>query len=136
MNNQTKIALIWIILVICMILHFDYHVSGIFYGIDVKRPDATGVQPPTLILIRAMFQILPMIWALAAMFFTSKIYRTINLIAAIIYMPLHGMHIVGTLKETPLDPTQLQLLIFTFLVSIILAFVSFKWLKELKTQAI
>eukprot|EP01034_Spumella_vulgaris_P016599 gene16599-21191_t len=64
MNQPTKISLLWMMLVICMILHFDYHVSGIFYGIDVKKTDATGQYPPTLILIRGLFQILPLIFAL------------------------------------------------------------------------
>lgn len=132
MNNQTRIAILWLIMVICMILHFNYHVSGIFYGIDVQRPDANGIQPPTLIIIRGLFHVLPMILLLVALFFDSKIVRLGTLAAAIIYVPMHAAHVVGTFKETPLDPTQLLLLVFTFVSSIVLAYTAWKWFKELK----
>lgn len=130
MNRQIQIAFLWLLLVVCMILHFDYHVSGIFYGVDVKHPDATGSYPPTLILIRGMFQILPMTFCLLALFFSTKAVRLLLFILALLYVPMHGMHVVGTLRETPVDPTQVQLLIFTFLFSLLLAGVSFKWYRS------
>lgn len=117
-------------LVICMVLNFDYHVSGIFYGIDIKKPDATGSYPPTLILIRGLFHILPMLFALAPLFFSNKPVRLALFILSVMYAPLHGFHIVGTLREVPVDPTQVQLLVFTFFVSLLLMALSWKWWKQ------
>lgn len=130
MNHPTKISLLWLMLVICMVLHFDYHVSGIFYGIDVKKPDATGSYPPTLILIRGLFQVLPMAFALVPMFFSNKPVRLVLFILSAMYAPLHGFHIAGTLRETPVDPTQVQLLVFTFFVSLLLVAISWSWWKQ------
>lgn len=130
MNQPAKISLLWLMLVICMVLHFDYHVSGIFYGINVQKPDADGTYPPTLILIRGLFQILPMLFALAPLFFSGKPVRLVLFILSVLYAPLHGFHIVGTLRETPVDPTQVQLLVFTFFVSLLLVAVSFKWWRQ------
>ena len=136
MEHRTKITVIWLMLVLCMMLHFDYHVSGIFSGVDVQRPDARGVYPPTLILIRALFQVFPMGFALLTLFFAGRAVRIINLVLAVIYAPLHGFHVAGILRETPVDPTQVQLLVFTFLLSLLLAGVSWKWLKAYQTATI
>ena len=64
MNNQTRIVFLWFMLIVCMILHFDYHVSDIFYGISVEKPGANGIVPPTIIIIRLAFHTLPFAFAL------------------------------------------------------------------------
>jgi hypothetical protein len=129
MNNQIRIVILWLLLVVCMILHFDYHVSEIFYGIDVKRPDANGTIPSTIVLIRTAFHFAPMAILVILMWTTSKAARIVNLALSVLYTLSHGMHLAGELKKGD-NPSQMALLSVTLLLALTLVFASWKWYKE------
>jgi hypothetical protein len=128
--NQQKLVTLWVLMVICMILHFNYNVSGIFYGVDVAVQGADGTVPFRLVIIRLLFNIIPMIFAAATLFFAQKWFRLATLIFSGLYVLAHAFHLLETVKETPLDPSQLQLLGFTFAISLVQAWVSLKWWRE------
>ena len=52
---QLRVIVLWILLLAGMILHFNYHVSKIFYGIDVARPGANGEIPFMAHLLKNRF---------------------------------------------------------------------------------
>ncbi len=131
MNNQIRITLLWLILVVCMILHFDYHVSEIFYGIDVKRPNANGTVPNSIVVIRSLFHFLPLLYAATLLWFANKWMRLGNFILSVLYAFAHGMHLSGELKKFD-NPSQIILLSVTFLLAVLLAYASFAWWKAIK----
>ena len=45
LQNPLKCITYWLLLVIIMMLHFNYHVGEIFYGIHVAREGANGIIP-------------------------------------------------------------------------------------------
>jgi hypothetical protein len=129
MNNHIRTIILWLLLVVCMILHFDYHVSEIFYGIDVKRPGANGTIPNTIVLIRAAFHFAPMVILVILMWAASKPARLVNLVLSMLYTLSHGMHLAGELKKGD-NPSQMALLSVTFLLAVTLVFASWKWYRE------
>lgn len=129
MNNQIRIIILWLILVICMILHFDYHVSDIFYGIDVKRPDADGTVPFSIIYIRAAFHFLPLLFVVLLLSKANTAIKFINLILSVAYTLSHAAHLVGELRKGD-NPSQMTLLGVTLYIAVMLVIYSWMWRKE------
>jgi hypothetical protein len=130
MKHQIKAVILWIIIIIGMVLHFNYHIGDIFYGIDVVRPEADGIVPNSTHIIRGLFYHLPIIWILMIIYLQHKIVQIILLIISIIYTTAHGMHCFGELSNPKTDVSQLSLLTLVLIVSLLLNFEHFKLLKN------
>lgn len=133
MTNQFRIILLWLILVVCMVLHFDYHVSELFYGIEIRRPDANGRVPSSVLYIRSAFHFLPFLYISVVMWFTARPVRIINLLLSVLYLLAHIAHLAGELKKGD-NPSQMVLLSITAFLSSLAVIASWKWLKETEKQ--
>lgn len=129
MNNQSKTVILWFMLVVCMILHFNYHVSELMYGRDIKRPDADGSIPLTVLYIRIVFHFLPLIFTGILMWISKPWLKLANLILSILYTISHIFHFAGEIVRGE-DPSQILLLGTTFILSVMLAIASFLWWRE------
>lgn len=129
MNDRIRVIILWNMLVVCMVLHFNYHVSGIFYGIDVARPDADGTFPPTLIIVRALFQLLPLLYAAALLFFSNRPVVRVNMVLSALYLLANASHLAGEFTHGTIDPSQVSLLSVTLLLSAALLFASVRWMR-------
>lgn len=132
MENRTKVIILWNMLVVCMILHFNYHVSGIFYGINVEKPDADGTFPSGLVVIRILFQHLPLLYAAGLLLWESRPVRLGNLVLSGLYALANAFHLAGELVRPPVDPSQAILLSVTLLLSIVSVLLSYRWHRESK----
>ena len=124
-----RCILLWLILVIAMMLHFNYHIGEIFYGIEIVRPEANGTIPIGTHLIRNIFYHLPILWILILLYFNSKIVRLGLFIISIIYTLSHAMHLVGEMTNP--DLSQVPLLTITGGVSILLKREPYKYWKSI-----
>ena len=129
MESNFKCILYWVLLVICMVLHFNYHIGGIFYGIDIVRPDSDGTVPIYTHMIRSVFYHLPIVWVIVILNVTLKWVRLALFIISIIYTASHAIHLVGEVISAP-DISQVSLLSLTLLLSILLNIEHFKYQKE------
>ncbi|MEA5404871.1 hypothetical protein VB776_18190 [Arcicella sp. DC2W] len=130
MNNSQKIVTLWILFVVCMILHFNYHVGELFYGVDIKRPNANGVVPTSAAIIRFVFEILPMMLVTFILFIEKPIIRQINFYLSILFSLANLAHLVEEFMSPKLDLSQLNLLSFVFVSSLLLNLASWRWIKE------
>ena len=124
-QNPLRCIILWLLLIVAMILHFNYHVGGIFYGKDLARPDATGIVPFGTHLIRNVFYHLPMIWILLLVFFNHKFIRIGLFLISILYSISHLLHLIGEMKNP--DFSQMPLLSLTLFISIILSIQHYKY---------
>ena len=127
-----RCILLWLILVIAMILHFNYHIGEIFYGIDIVRPEANGAIPIGTHLIRNIFYHLPFLWILILLYFNSKIVRLGLFIISIIYTLSHAMHLVGEMTNP--DLSQVPLLTITLCTSFLLNYEQYRYWKASKVE--
>ncbi len=127
-THRIQLSLLWLLMVVGMMLHFDYHVSGIFYGIDLKRPNATGEFPPTIWLIRFVFQLAPMMAVTFLLFFEQQWLRVAHFGVSLLYTLAHTSHLIRELQKP--DMSQLNLLSLVVVVSLLLNVVALRWLKE------
>lgn len=130
MPYRTRAVSLWIMLTVCMILHVSYHLTEAVYGIDIRRPDANGTVPPTLVAVRFAFQLAPMLIATAILFFDGLVARRVHLALAGLITLAHASHLAGELAQTPLDPSQVVLLTVTLILSSALVVAARGWLKE------
>ncbi|MEM9831224.1 MAG: hypothetical protein AAF944_11350 [Bacteroidota bacterium] len=119
---------LWIILIIMMILHFNYHVGEIFYGIDIVRPEAEGVVPLPTHLIRIVFQQLPVIWVILLIYTDGRPVKLGLLLISLLYTLAHAAHLVGELQEP--DVSQTSLLSITLIASTILSVEHYRLYQE------
>ena len=127
-KNPLRCILLWLILILMMILHFNYHVGELFYGIDVARENANGVVPVGTHVIRNVFYHLPIIWILILLFSSSKIILKSLFVISIVYTLSHTAHLIGEFQSP--DLSQGPLLILTLIISIILSFEHYKYMKK------
>lgn len=126
--NPLRCILLWFILIIAMVLHFNYHVGDLFYGIDIVQSEANGIIPTGTHIIRNIFYHLPIIWILIMLYFDQKRIRLGLFIISIIYSLSHAIHLIGEMTEP--DFSQMPLLSITLAVCLLLTWEHFKYMKS------
>lgn len=126
--NPLRCILLWFILIIAMVLHFNYHVGDLFYGIDIVQSEANGIIPTGTHIIRNIFYHLPIIWILIMLYFDQKRVRLGLFIISIIYSLSHAIHLIGEMTEP--DFSQMPLLSITLAVCLLLTWEHFKYMKS------
>ncbi|MFC5048617.1 hypothetical protein ACFSTE_09035 [Aquimarina hainanensis] len=121
METRNKLIVLWILLLIGMMLHFNYHISGVFYGIDIKRPDANGEEPASIHIIRGIYYHLPFLWIVILLYTKRRITHYILLVISVLYTLSHGMHLFEEISGTSRNFSQLTLLSIVLVVSLISA---------------
>jgi len=129
-NPAFRLMVLWTLIIIGMILHFNYHVSEIFYGIDVARPESTGVVPAAAHLIKNIFYHVPLLIIISLLYFTSKWYKLALLILGLAFTVSHAMHLAGEFKHTTYDLSQIPLLVIVLLVSLLINKASWDYYKN------
>lgn len=129
MANQTKLITLWGLTIIGMILHFNYHIGELFYGIDVVREDATGEEPVSVLVIRTLFYHLPMLWIVFILYACKRWMYVVLFVISILYALAHASHLFGELTGR-LNPSQTGLLAVVFIISALLAVEHWKAVKK------
>ena len=126
-QNPLRCILFWLILVITMILHFNYHIGEIFYGIEITRKSADGTVPLGTHIIRNIFYHLPIVWIVLLILNDSKFIRAGLFIISLVYLISHGLHLAKDLSHVNLSQT--PLLFLSLIVSILLSIEHYKYWK-------
>ena len=127
-QSSLKCIIYWLLLVIIMVLHFNYHVGEIFYGIDVKRENAEGLVPIGTHLIRNIFYHFPVVWIIVLLTYQSNLVKVGLFIISIIYWGSHLLHLIKDLAKP--DFSQTPLLFLALLISTLLSFEHYKYWKN------
>jgi len=126
-QSPLKCIIYWLLLVIIMMLHFNYHVGEIFYGIDVARENADGIVPVGTHVIRNIFYHLPVVWIIVLLSYQSNLVRVGLFIISVVYWISHLMHLIKDLAN--LGFSQTPLLLLALFVSSLLTLEHYKYLK-------
>ena len=126
-QSPLKCIIYWLLLVIIMMLHFNYHVGEIFYGIDVDRENADGIVPVGIHVIRNIFYHLPLVWIIVLLSYQSNLVRVGLFIISVVYWMSHLMHLIKDLAKPGFSQTPLMLL--ALFVSSLLTLEHYKYWK-------
>lgn len=119
-KHQIRVIVLWVVCLIGMILHFNYHVSKIFYGINVVRPGATGEISAMAHVMKSVYYHLPMIFIVAQLYVTAAWFRLTMFGISIIYSFSHVLHVVDEVTKPVLDWSQIPLLSLVLIFSVLL----------------
>lgn len=122
MEKSNKLIVLWTLLILGMILHFNYHVGEIFYGVDVVKPGYDGKEPNSIFVIRNVFYHLPVIWILVIMYAKKRWITLAMFIVSCFYFVAHIGHLIGEISNDEKNPSQLSLLILVFVIAGILVY--------------
>ena len=132
--NLLRILVLWTISVIGMILHFNYHVSKIFYGIDVVRPGADGTISAMAHLMKNVYYHFPMVFIVLLVFFHQKWFRLVMFVITLAYTFSHVLHVVDEFSKPKLDWAQIPLLSLLLIFSVALNFVSWNYFRQVEKE--
>ena len=130
LQNPLRCIIYWMLLVIIMMLHFNYHVGEIFYGIDVAREGANGIIPIGTHIIRNIFYHLPIIWIVILILSDKKVVKIGLFFISIVYLISHLMHLVKDLVKP--DLSQTPLLILALLIAGLLCLEHYNYWKKIE----
>jgi hypothetical protein len=130
MNNQQKIIVLWILLIIGMFLHPFFVLNKLFYGLPVARPGANGMIPEIVMYKRIGFYILPMIYVTVLLFTQAQWVRVLNFVISLIYTFINIQNFLKEFEKPQIDTVQIILLGFVATATLLLNFASWKWIKE------
>ncbi|MDF2456240.1 MAG: hypothetical protein K0R51_2233 [Cytophagaceae bacterium] len=129
-NPAFRLIVLWTLIIIGMILHFNYHVSEIFYGIDVARPEANGVVPAGAHIIKNVFYHIPLLIIISILYFTGKWYKLALFLIGLAFTVSHAMHLAGEFKHPTYDLSQIPLLVIVLFVSLLINKASWDYYKN------
>jgi hypothetical protein len=128
-NPLLRVLVLWIVLLICMMLHFNYHVSKIFYGINVVRPGTDGTIPFMAQVLKNVYYHFPMIFIVALLYLKSKWFKLSLFVISIVYSLSHVVHLRDEFMKPSLDWAQVPLLSLTLVFSVLLNKASWDYFK-------
>jgi hypothetical protein len=130
MNTITKIAFCWLLIVVALAYHVQYEMSGLFFGKDIKSPEATGEMPYSLHYFNIAVTIIPLFFALLTPFVNHKIFVIVSLVYAVLFLLLNAFHFIATGMEDISNLSQMTLLTFVATANVLLVLSINKWRKE------
>ena len=126
-----EVGLLWLVLVVGMVLHFNYGVSGLRYGVPFESPTADGTVPWANFGIKTIFYVMPLMLAVGTTGSASSTYRHVNRALAVVFAVANTAHLVGTMSSAadPLGYAQVVLLAGVLLANVQLIRLSSRWLR-------
>jgi hypothetical protein len=129
MDTKTKTAFYWLLLGICFLTHTVLHMYGLFYGVDIRLPDATGeVSLGTQAFNTVIFTI-TFLMALLSINLSGRGFRWFSLVWSTLFLLLNLFHLGATVFVEAFDLSQACLLTFMPAVNVLLTFTLWKELK-------
>ena len=130
MNTVSKIVFCWILIIIGLAYHTQYELSGLFFGEDIKMPDANGKMPYTVHYFNIAVTIIPLFFALLTLFLNKLTFKWVSFVYAVLLLLLNVFHVAATAMEDISNLTQMVLLIFVALANTFLVIAINRWRKE------
>jgi hypothetical protein len=130
MNTQVKTAFYWLLLGICFLTHTLLHMYGLFYGADIRLPEATGeVSLGTQAFNTVIFTV-TFLMALLSIHLSGKGFRWFSLVWSALFLLLNIFHLAATVFVEKFDLSQVCLLTFVLAVNVLLTRALWKGLKQ------
>lgn len=131
-NRQLRVAILWLVLVVGMILHSTYALSALRYGEDVSVANATGSVPWSNVWLKTTFYVVPLIMSVVTLLSATPSWRWFNFAASVAFLLANIAHVAaeGFRAFEPLPIAQSILLACLAASSVPLTVLSWRWAKE------
>jgi hypothetical protein len=130
MNTQIKTAFYWLLLGICFITHTLLHIYGLFYGVDIRLPEAAGEVSPGVQAFNTVIFTVTFLMALLSINLSGKGFRRFSFVWSVLLLLLNIFHLGATVFVEVFDLSQVCLLSFVLVVNVLLSVTLWKRLKQ------
>lgn len=135
--DALAVAVLWLALVVGMVLHFTYDVSGLRYGVKIALPNADGIVPWSNFVIKALFYVVPFLLSVAAVSLTGGIYRACNFWLTMLFLVANAWHVIATAMRAQevIGYAQVLLLIAVLIANVQLSRISYRYWRPTKSAS-
>lgn len=124
-----KIAIYWMLIGICMILHTQFSAIGLFFGSNIAMPDANGLIPNGMYYFLVISMVLPFIFAFVQLNISAKWFRWTTFIWSLLLIILNLYHFYETIFTEGGHVDQGVLLLFVIVVNVFLSIALYRTIK-------
>jgi hypothetical protein len=103
---------------------------GLFYGVDIRLPDATGEVPPGTQVFNTVIFTVTFLMALLSVNLSGCGFRWISLVWSALFLLLNIAHLAEAIFVEAFDLSQVCLLSFVLVVNVLLIVVLWKSVKQ------
>lgn len=128
MKLQTKIVVLWLLVLLGMLLHQFFSLHNLRFGMNVVKAGFDAV-PDMEMVKRLGLYLFPTIFICGIMFVQTRIVRVLNFIASIFYTAFHSWHFIDELGKMK-DWVQWILLTLLIGYCLLLNFASWRWIEN------
>ena len=125
-----RITVLWFIVLVGLMYHIILHLTPVFYGINITKPDADGATPPSMVLTYGLSFCIPVLAVVNVQYLRKSIAGLVNIVLAALALLVNTAHLSEIASTGIKQPEQLFVLIPLFLVAVLLIIDSIKWLKK------
>ena len=130
LENRMQVIVLWMVFLVGFTTHTLLAVMPVFFGGDVAIPDAAGSMPASMGWMTLSFFLIPLLLIVGILFSRATWCRFTNLVFAGLFALLNIFHLYEHAVESPVEWTQVVLLAWVLIFSLIQCGVSFRWVWE------
>ena len=120
MDTQIKTAFYWLLLGICFLTHTLLHVYGLFYGVDIRLPEAAGEIPLGVQAFNTVIFTGTFLMALLSAHLSGRSFRWFSFVWSALFLLLNIFHLGATAFVEAFDLSQVCLLTLALAVNVLL----------------
>ena len=124
-----RITVLWFIILLGLMYHIILHLTPVFYGIDIVKPDAQGVTPVSMVVTYGLSFFIPVLAIVNVQYLKTRIGRLINIILSFLALLINTAHLSEIVSTGVWQVEQLFVLVPLFLVAVLLFVDAIKWIK-------
>ena len=128
--RNAQISVLWLIFLLGMAMHMLLAMMPLFAGQSVATDEMPVEKLLAMTWMTTFIVVIPMVLASLVLILDSKAFKWVNLVFAAVYFLLNAYHWIAHLAMAGEAPFQVLLLLVILGISVILAAVSWRWLKE------
>jgi hypothetical protein len=129
-NNQEKIIALWSVFLLGTVFHTQLALMPLLYGQNVAMSGYNGIMPASHPWLMLGFFVLPIIAIIVTVFNDSRRYRMIHFGLTVFYSVMNLLHVILDLFVTPIEWSQIVLMVIVLINGIFLNIVAFQWMKQ------
>jgi hypothetical protein len=130
MDIKMKTAFYWQLLGICFLTHTLLHMYGLFYGTDIRLPEAGGEVPLGIQAFNTVIFAVTFLMALLSVHFSGKGFRWFSLVWSALFVLLNTFHLAATVWVEKFDLSQACLLTLALAANVLLTGTLWKRVKK------
>jgi hypothetical protein len=134
MDTKIKTAFYWLLLGICFLTHTLLHMYGLFCGVDIRLPEASGEVSLGIQAFNTVIFTVTFLMALLSIHLSGKGFRWFSFVWSTLFLLLNVFHLAATVFVEKFDLSQACLLTFALAVNMLLTGALWKGLKKTTAQ--